>query len=91
MNSGVEFRVSGHVQGVAFRAFVQRTGSRLGLTGWVRNNPDGSVSGCAEGEPGLLVDFIKEVKIGNSASRVTALEHHAIPYSGNYESFKIRY
>ena len=41
--------VHGDVQGVGFRYFVQRTAARLGLTGWVRNNDDGTVELVAEG------------------------------------------
>jgi len=91
MDSAVEFRVTGRVQGVAFRAFVQRTARQLGLTGWVRNNPDGSVSGYAEGEQGLLVEFIKQVKIGNRWSNVRSLDQESQPFSGEFQSFDIRY
>ena len=45
MDTGINFRVTGRVQGVGFRAYVQRSGQQLGLTGWVKNNADGSVSG----------------------------------------------
>ena len=41
--------VHGHVQGVGFRYFVQRRASELGLSGWVRNNDDGTVEAVAEG------------------------------------------
>lgn len=42
------FRVTGRVQGVWFRAWTQQTAQGLGLSGWVRNEPDGSVSGQAQ-------------------------------------------
>src|SRR5262245_33112040 len=42
--------VRGRVQGVYFRAAAQREAKRLGITGWVRNRPDGSVELCAEGD-----------------------------------------
>ena len=91
MNTGVDFRVTGRVQGVAFRAFVQRTASQYGLTGWVKNNVDGSVSGYAEGDDGLVRDLMKEIKIGNTPSRVSSMEYDLRPYTGEYESFEIRY
>lgn len=91
MDSGVEFRVTGRVQGVAFRAFVQRTGIQMELKGWVKNNSDGSVSGYAEGNQGMLIEFVKEVKIGNRWSKVKSLEQHSQPFSGEFESFEIRY
>ena len=46
------FVVSGRVQGVGFRYFVVRKAEALGLAGWVRNLPDGSVEVLASGEGG---------------------------------------
>ena len=91
MDTAIKFSVSGRVQGVGFRAFVARTGMQLGLTGWVKNNSDGSVSGVAEGDQGLLVEFIKQVKTGNRWSSVKGLEEQAQRYSGDYHTFGIRY
>ncbi len=91
MDAGVSFRVKGRVQGVAFRAFVQTTGRQFGIKGWVKNNADGSVSGYAEGDKGLLVEFIKELQIGNRWSSVEALEEEEHAFSGEFQSFEIRY
>ncbi|SNS28673.1 acylphosphatase [Humidesulfovibrio mexicanus] len=44
----LSFRVTGRVQHVWFRGWTQMTAHSLGLTGWVRNMPDGSVEGCAQ-------------------------------------------
>ncbi|MDD5563526.1 MAG: acylphosphatase [Thermoanaerobaculaceae bacterium] len=48
------FIVQGRVQGVGFRYFVVREAQALGLAGWVRNLPDGSVEVLAAGEAGLV-------------------------------------
>ena len=48
------FRVSGRVQGVGFRYFVLREARALGLAGWVRNLPDGSVDVVATGDEAAL-------------------------------------
>ena len=91
MDTGLSFHVTGRVQGVGFRAFVQRTGHQLGLTGWVKNNIDGSVSGVAEGDQGLLVEFIKTVTIGNRWSGVEGCEEFAQKFTGEFLDFGIRY
>jgi len=43
--------VHGQVQGVGFRWWAAREADRLGVTGWVRNRPDGAVEALVEGEP----------------------------------------
>ncbi|MCF7809309.1 MAG: acylphosphatase [Candidatus Marinimicrobia bacterium] len=90
MDSGVKFRVTGRVQGVAFRAFVQGTGTQMGLAGWVKNNSDGSVHGYAEGDQGMLIAFMKQVRIGNRWSDVHSLDQESVPFSGEFDSFEIR-
>lgn len=56
------FIASGRVQGVGFRDFVSRIGGSIGLTGYAKNLPDGTVEIVAEGE---------EAKIGELARRVS--------------------
>ena len=50
MNKRYHVRISGRVQGVFFRANTWKTARSLGLTGWVRNLPDGRVETVFEGE-----------------------------------------
>jgi acylphosphatase len=50
LRARIEIRARGRVQGVAFRWYTLQEARRLGLTGWVRNLPDGSVRIVAEGE-----------------------------------------
>ena len=50
----VQARVTGRVQGVSFRWYTQEQAQGLGVTGWVRNEPDGSVAAHVEGEPGAV-------------------------------------
>lgn len=57
MNCCRHFVVSGRVQGVFFRASMESTAQRLGLTGWVRNLPDGRVDLVACGEEGKLKEL----------------------------------
>lgn len=53
----VQARVTGRVQGVSFRWYTQEQARRLGVAGWVRNEPDGSVLLHAEGD-GAAVDAL---------------------------------
>lgn len=63
-------RVVGLVQGVFFRASARDEARRLGLTGSVRNEPDGSVLIDAEGEPAALDAFVAWCRVGPPAARV---------------------
>ncbi len=66
--------VSGLVQGVGFRAYTQRVAESLGISGWVRNLPDGRVEVLAEGDEEVLCHFVKELWKGPRLSRVERLE-----------------
>ncbi|NPA41486.1 MAG: acylphosphatase [Aquificae bacterium] len=66
--------VSGVVQGVGFRAYTQRVAESYGLSGWVRNLPDGRVEILAEGDEEVLCHFVKEVWKGPRLARVDKLE-----------------
>ncbi len=91
MDTAIEFRVTGRVQGVGFRAFVHKSATQLGLSGWVKNESDGSVVGLAEGDYGLLQELIKQVRMGNRWSSVEGIEEHPRQFSGGYKNFEIRY
>lgn len=70
----VAFQAYGRVQGVGYRAFVRDQGRALGLSGWVRNEMDGSVAGEAEGVTGAL-DLLREaLQRGPSFARVSRLD-----------------
>jgi acylphosphatase len=49
MDKAVSVRVTGRVQGVAFRWYAVQEAERLGVRGWIRNEPDESVAGHFEG------------------------------------------
>jgi acylphosphatase len=67
----VRIIVKGVVQGVGFRYFAIRIAERLGITGYVKNLPEGSVEIEAEGDKTVVNAFIKEIRIGPRYSRVT--------------------
>ena len=74
MLMGVHLVVSGRVQGVWFRAGTREQALQLGLCGWVKNCPDGTVEIHAEGEKEAIDHFITWCRSGTSAAQVTALD-----------------
>ncbi|MEJ7729359.1 MAG: acylphosphatase [Polyangiaceae bacterium] len=85
----VQVTVRGRVQGVFFRASAQREARRMGLTGWVKNRPDGSVELLAEGEEDGLKDFLAWAHHGPSASRVERVDVRWRSYTGELPDFRI--
>ena len=84
-------RVYGRVQGVGYRDFVQRTATRLGLAGFVRNvDSDGSVEVLAEGPVDELGTLLARLKSGPLLSCVELVETTWEPLSGTYTEFQIR-
>lgn len=65
--------VSGRVQGVGFRFFAARAAKSSGVSGWVRNRPDGTVETVAEGERDAVARYFEMLRSGPSGSRVTSL------------------
>ena len=63
-----DVRVTGRVQGVCYRASCAEEARRLGVTGWVANEPDGSVSGHFEGD--AADDLVAWCRTGPPAARV---------------------
>lgn len=62
--------VTGRVQGVGFRAWTQARAKGLGLSGWVRNKPDGSVSALLVGPPEAVETMLERLREGPPAARV---------------------
>lgn len=74
MTKAVEVRITGRVQGVSFRFWTQQRARELGVTGWVRNEPDGSVTGHFEGPAGAVDGLVAWCAEGPSAARVESVE-----------------
>ena len=62
--------VTGRVQGVFFRAWLQEQANELGVTGWVRNCPDGRVDTHIEGEEAQVQQLIERLRRGPPAAKV---------------------
>ena len=84
-------RLRGRVQGVGFRAFVQRYAKALGLTGWVRNVGYDQVETIAEGNIDVLMKFEEIIKIGPPSSHVDEVSTYEEPASGEFKRFSVRY
>ena len=84
------FLVSGRVQGVGFRYFARRVAGRLGLVGWVRNLPDGSVEAVAEGSPEELARFHSELRLGPTLADVTKVTASPTDSGEALTGFEIR-
>lgn len=83
------FRVSGRVQGVAFRAATLEEAQRLGLSGWVRNLPTGEVEALACGEPAELEALERWLWQGPRAARVATVTAVDAPLQA-FDGFDIR-
>jgi acylphosphatase len=85
-----QYRVEGRVQGVGFRWFVRREAARLGVAGWVRNNPDGSVEAVAHGTAEQLTEFEAALRRGPAMSKVTNLHvSEKVDEGGSASAFEI--
>ena len=80
----------GRVQGINYRAFASREATWLGLTGYVRNMPDGSVEVCAEGDRKQLEKLVEHLKAGPTGARVDNLALTWSEYTGQYSYFSVR-
>jgi acylphosphatase len=74
MKQLVHLSISGLVQGVGYRAFVELEAGTRGLEGWVRNRRDGSVEALIFGEKHAIDGLIESCRQGPPSSRVTAID-----------------
>ena len=83
--------VSGRVQGVWFRAFTREQAIAAGLTGWVRNLPDGSVEALFEGEEEIIKRAIEKCRQGPPSAQVNEVDLEWCEASNAFPAFEIRY
>jgi acylphosphatase len=85
-----KIQVSGKVQGVFFRKFTRETALSLGLSGWVRNMPDGSVLIEAQGTEAGLSRFMDWCKTGSPLCRVDSVRSQFMDAQEEFSGFEIR-
>jgi len=82
-------RISGRVQGVGFRYATRAAAVRLGLSGWVRNLPDGRVEALFCGDENTLEEMLDWCRIGPPLAEVTQVEHEWRSQEQPYSRFQI--
>ena len=85
----VNMKITGKVQGVGFRFFVQQQAQKLGINGWVSNKSNGDVEALAQGEKADLEQFIAKVKEGPTFSRVDNVNLEWMNKGEQYFGFEI--
>ncbi|MCR5339068.1 MAG: acylphosphatase [Lachnospiraceae bacterium] len=93
MNTGSDFirkriRVQGSVQGVGFRYLTRQAASYLGLTGWVRNEYDGSVLMELQGESHAVDQLLPAVQNGRWI-HISDIQEEKIPLQDTERSFRV--
>ncbi len=87
----VVLKISGQVQGVLYRVSAQENAIKLNLTGFVKNEGDGTVGIIAEGEKNDLKLFIKWCYEGSAGAKVLNIKEKWEKYRGDFDSFNIKY
>ena len=75
----VRARITGRVQGVGFRAFVEQAADRLGVSGWVRNRRDGSVEAVIAGDTSKVDELLTLCWQGPPAAKVDGVSVEDAP------------
>ena len=81
--------VIGEVQGVGYRYFARQAASSLGVRGWVRNLPDGSVEVQAAGTSQALAALKGELRRGPRGARVEEIEEERLVQIPTWQAFNI--
>ena len=85
--SSFKLVIHGEVQGVFFRDSMRTAAQRLGITGWVRNRPDGTVEAVVQGEEKSVAELIRWAQHGPQWAQVEKVD--VAPDYGSYVKFEI--
>ena len=84
--------ISGHVQGVGYRFYTTRVAEMTGVSGWVRNLPDGSVEVTAVGDDDQIRLFLSALEKGPAYSQVERIDKEITGVQDNeFNSFEVEY
>ena len=90
MRVGLSVKIQGRVQGVFFRAWTREQAERLGVTGWIRNCPDGSVEAHVEGDQRTVEQMLALLHEGPPGAKVDELRSTDADATGA-EHFEVRH
>ncbi|MFN3411706.1 MAG: acylphosphatase [Exilispira sp.] len=87
------YNFRGFVQNVGFRSFLRNIVTKYGITGWVQNNPDGTVSALMEGEKTNIENAVEKIVKGNGIIEVRnfIIEEEKYLQQRNFKSFFIKF
>jgi acylphosphatase len=83
--------VTGRVQGVGFRFTAVDQAQRLGLRGWIRNQPDGTVEVAAEGDRAAVEELVRFLHRGPRGARIDDVALRWEDHSGDLGPFRARH
>jgi acylphosphatase len=89
LKTRVHLIISGRVQGVFYRSTTSQEARLRGVTGWIRNLPDGRVEAVFEGEKEAIEDLIAFCWHGSRSSKVTDIRVDWQPYVGEFAAFEV--
>ncbi|HLS15255.1 MAG TPA: acylphosphatase [Beutenbergiaceae bacterium] len=84
-----ELIITGRVQGVNYRSACRRQARSLGVTGWVRNRPDGSVQARAQGSTEAVQQLIDWCRLGPGGAAVDEVTIEDVDVE-DHSSFEVR-
>lgn len=87
----IRVKVTGHVQGVGFRAWTRKQARMLDLAGWVRNENDGSVSALFQGGGESLQQMLKCLRAGPAGATISRIEREEDGDAAIIHGFEVRY
>ncbi|MFX0022054.1 MAG: acylphosphatase [Candidatus Hermodarchaeota archaeon] len=85
--SKIKIKIYGYVQGVFFRYTTRKVARKLGLVGYVKNLPDGTVYIEAEGPKDKLIELLDFSNQGPKNAQVEKVEHEFLPPTHEYKGF----
>lgn len=86
-----EITVQGVVQGVGYRFFVLNQARLYDVKGYVRNMSDGTVQVVAEGDKGIVKDFVERLRIGPLSAHVTGIDVKWDEKDSGFTEFRLQY